>query len=260
MRNRPVGFFDSGIGGLTVVREFRRLMPRERVLYLGDTARLPYGTKSPEAVRQFAVENAVRLVERGIKALVIACSTASSVALDLLKEMLRVPVIGVTEAGGRARVFRQRKFKKIGVIGTTGTILKGQYQRLIRELQPSAEILAKPCPLFVPLVEEGLTQGPIAKMVVDHYLREFKGVEALVLGCTHYPLLKPLISNYMKGTLLVDPSEEAALEVSRRLKEEGLEAEEGDGRVEVFLTDLPPGYKDLVKRFLGEDKVEVRRI
>ncbi len=244
-----------------MVREFRRLAPSERVLYLGDTARLPYGTKSPEAVRQFAVENAVRLVERGIKALVIACSTASSVALELLKEMLRVPVIGVTEAGGRARAFRQRKFRKIGVIGTRGTILKGEYQRLVAELQPDAEIVAKPCPLFVPLVEEGITSGPIAEGVVDYYLRELKGVEALVLGCTHYPLLKDLIAEYMgEGTLLVDPSEEAALEVAKRLKEEGLEAKEGKGGVEVLLTDLPPGYMDLVRRFLGEDNVEVRRI
>ena len=260
MRDRPVGFFDSGLGGLTVVREFRKIAPSERVLYLGDTARLPYGTKSPDAVRRFAVENAVRLVERGIKALVIACSTASSVALGLLKEMLRVPVIGVTEAGGRARVFRRRQFRSVGVIGTTGTVLKGEYQRLVRELQPGARIVAKACPLFVPLVEEGITSGPIAEAVVDYYLRELRGVEALVLGCTHYPLLKPLIARYMEGTTLVDPSEEAAFEVARRLKDEGLEAQGGPGGVEVLLTDLPPGYEELVRRFLGEDKVEVKRI
>ncbi len=251
-RNRPVGFFDSGLGGLTVVREFVARAPAEDVIYLGDTARLPYGTKSARTVLRFSRENAEFLVKKGVKMVVIACSTASSIALTELRNTLEVPVLGVVEAGAGAEIFKRRNFDKIGIIGTVASMRKREYHRLVKELQPQAEIVSRPCPLFVPLVEEGMVSGSIARAVVEHYLSDLKDVQALILGCTHYPLLKPLLREYFgEDTVLIDPSEEAAAQAAAMLERMNIQKTSGQGKVHVYLTDLPPGYETLVERFVG---------
>ncbi|MGB9589889.1 MAG: glutamate racemase, partial [Candidatus Hydrothermia bacterium] len=252
MKDKPIGFFDSGLGGLTVVREFVKLAPSEDIMYLGDTARLPYGTKSAEAVIRFSLENLEFLLGKDVKMVVVACSTSASVAMEIIREKSPVPAVGVVEAGANAVVFTQRTFRKIGVIGTTASINKGEYQRLIKEKQSGAQIVARACPLFVPLVEEGMVTGPIPRAIVEYYLHDMRDTDALVLGCTHYPLLKPLLSEYMGSkTTLVDPSEEAARVLKKSLDEKDMNRTRGQGRVRVFLTDFPPGYETLVSRFLG---------
>ncbi|MEO0140974.1 MAG: glutamate racemase [candidate division WOR-3 bacterium] len=257
----PIGFFDSGLGGLTVVREFLKIAPSEDIIYLGDTARLPYGTKSEEAVKRFSLENLDFLLGKGVKVIVVACSTSASVAMDALRERSPVPVIGVVEAGARAPIFSERSFGTIGVIGTTASIKKGEYQRLVKERQPNAEVRARACPLFVPLVEEGMVMGPIPKAIVEHYLSDMRDVEVLILGCTHYPLLKPLLSDFLgAGTVLVDPSEEAARALKEYLDENDMAKKEGQGRVRVFLTDFPPGYETLVSRFLGPVPLNIEKV
>jgi len=261
MRDRPIGFFDSGLGGLTVVREFVKLAPSEDIIYLGDTARLPYGTKSAESVIRFSLENLAFLIEKEVKLVVVACSTSASVAMDRIREKSLVPAISVVEAGANAVVFSERSFRKIGIIGTTTTINKGEYQRLIRERQPSARIVARACPLLVPLVEEGMVAGPIPTAVVEYYLHDIRDADALVLGCTHYPLLKPLLSEYMgPKTVMVDPSEETARVLKERLEENNIARTKGQGRVRVFLTDFPPGYETLVSRFLGPVPLNIEKV
>ncbi len=260
-KDKPIGFFDSGLGGLTVVKEFVKLAPSEDIIYLGDTARLPYGTKSAEAVIRFSLENLDFLLEKDVKVVVVACSTSASVAMDMIRERSPVPTVGVVEAGTGAAVFSERSFNKIGITGTTASINKGEYQRLIRERQPKARIVARACPLFVPLVEEGMVTGPIPRAIVEHYLHDMRDAEALVLGCTHYPLLKPLLAEYMgPETILVDPSEEAARVLKEHLKKNDMARERGQGRVRVFLTDFPPGYETLVSRFLGPVPLNIEKV
>lgn len=261
MRDKPLGFFDSGLGGLTVVREFVKLAPREDIIYLGDTARLPYGTKSAEAVMRFSLENLDFLVEKGVKMVTIACSTSASVAMEMIRKRSPVPAVGVVEAGISAAVFSEKSFARIGVIGTTASVNKGEYQRLIKGRQPDARIIARACPLFVPLVEEGMVAGPIPEAIVEHYLGDMRGVDALVLGCTHYPVLKPLLSEYLgPETVLVDPSEEAAVVLKKTLEENSMARTRGQGRVRVFLTDFPPGYETLVSRFLGPVPLSIEKV
>jgi len=261
MRNEPVGFFDSGLGGLTVVREFVKLAPSEDIIYLGDTARLPYGTKSAESVIRFSLENLEFLAEKGVKLVVVACSTSASVAMDQVREKSPAPAVGVVEAGTSASVFSEKNFGKIGIIGTTASINKGEYQRLVKERQPGAQIVARACPLFVPLVEEGMVTGPIPMAVVEHYLHDMRDADALVLGCTHYPLLKPLLLEYLgPEATLVDPSKETARVLKERLDENDMARTKGQGRVRVFLTDFPPGYETLVSRFLGPVPLNIEKV
>ncbi|HUO51035.1 MAG TPA: glutamate racemase, partial [Gemmatimonadaceae bacterium] len=185
----PIGVFDSGLGGLTVVHELRRQLPAERLIYFGDTARVPYGPKSPDTVRRYAAEITEWLIAQGVKAVVVACNTATAHALPMLRERFPLPVIGVIEPGARAAV-RASASGRIGVIGTSGTIASGAYERAIRALRPGAEVTSRACPLFVPLVEEGWLDTPATRLVADEYLRPLAehGCDALVLGCTHYPL------------------------------------------------------------------------
>src|SRR5437763_275490 len=189
-----IGIFDSGVGGLTVLHALAETLPAERLFYLGDAGRHPYGTKSGETVARYSLENAEFLLEKGIKLLVVACNTASAVALDALRERCAVPVVGVIEPGARAAAARTRN-QRVGVIGTDATIASGAYTHALRALRPGLEIYTRPCPLLVPLAEEGWVEGPIARGVVETYLGTLRhsGIDTLVLGCTHYPLLKPLV-------------------------------------------------------------------
>jgi glutamate racemase len=253
--------FDSGIGGLTVVRALRQLLPRESIVYLGDTARLPYGTKSAETITRYALEDAGFLVARGVKLVVVACHSASSVALDELARRLEVPVMGVIQPGARAVVAATRS-NRVGVIGTRATIGAAAYERAIRAERPNVEILARPCPLFVPLAEEGWTDDAVAEAVARRYLEGLRdeGIDALLLGCTHFPLLAPVIGRVLgPGVALVDSSEATAAEAARLLEESGLAAGAGMPSLKWYLTDLHPGFGPVAARFLGEEPGEVLR-
>lgn len=251
---RSIGIFDSGVGGLTVLREIMQTLPQEDTLYFGDTARVPYGTKSPETVTRYAVEIASFLVKRDIKLLVVACNTASAVALPTLKRHLAIPVVGVIEPGAR-RAVEVSVTGRIGVIGTAGTIRSSAYTRAIKRLRPNAEVLTRACPLFVPLAEEGWIDNEVARLTAQAYLKELQEAEidTLVLGCTHYPLLKSMISDVIgTGVTLVDSAEETARTVATILAEKKLlrpPAERGNHNY--YVSDIPAGFVRVGNRFLG---------
>lgn len=261
----PIGVFDSGIGGLTVARELMRQLPAESIIYFGDTARVPYGPKSPDTVRRYSREIASYLRERGVKALVIACNTATAHALTTLQGEESMPVIGVVEPGARAAVAATRG-GTIGVIGTVGTIRSGAYERAIRALRPDARIVTRPCPLFVPLVEEGWLDHEATRLVAREYLATFatEHVDTLVLGCTHYPLLKPLIAQLLgPDVALIDSAEQTAAETRRILGSRGLLAPSGATAVRRYVaSDAPDQFLRVAERFLGApiDGVETHTI
>jgi glutamate racemase len=250
----PIGVFDSGIGGLTVARELMRQLPAEGLIYFGDTARVPYGPKSPDTVRRYSREISTYLRERGVKALVIACNTATAHALGALQAEEPIPVIGVVDPGARAAVAASRG-GKIGVIGTVGTIKSGAYERAIRALRPDARITARPAPLFVPLVEEGWLDHQATRLVAREYLEPFRadGVDTLVLGCTHYPLLKPLIADVLgPDVALIDSAEQTAAEARRVLEGKHLLANGGtEPRRRYVASDAPDQFLRMAERFLG---------
>ncbi len=258
MNESAIGVFDSGVGGLTVLKELMRRLPRERFVYLGDTARVPYGTRSPEVVVAYSMANANFLCAQQIKLLVVACNTASAAALPALSERLTLPVLGVIEPGAEAaaRVTRGR----VGVIGTPGTIASGAYQRALEWLRPGVAQAARACPLFVPLVEEGWLEGPVVELVAERYLAELVafGIDTLVLGCTHYPLLARAIGRVMGPDVrLIDSASATAAAAERLLLERGLAAtaRESEPRHRYFVTDLPERFGALAERFL-EQRVE----
>lgn len=259
----PIGVFDSGIGGLTVVRALRAEMPCEDILYFGDTARLPYGTKSVETIVRFATEDAGFLVERGVKLVVVACHSASSAALAGLERSCPVPVLGVIEPGTRALVAATRT-NRVAVIGTTLTIAAGAYERAIRALRGDVRIVAKATPLFVSLAEEGWLDNEVAELTARRYLEGIAagGVDALLLGCTHFPLLIRVISRVVgDGVKVVDSSAETARAVRELLNTRGLAAtREGRGRLEFFLSDLAPSFETVGARFLGAPLENVMRV
>jgi glutamate racemase len=252
-----IGVFDSGIGGLTVLHAIIEALPRESTVYLGDTARAPYGTKSVETVLRYSIENSEFLVEKGVKLVVVACNTSTAVALGPLSERLKVPVIGVIEPGV-LRAIKSTKNNKVGVIGTEATIHSGAYTRALKAAKPDIEVYSRACPLFVPLVEEGWTDNGVVEMTVKAYLGSLKqsGIDTLILGCTHYPLLKKAIRSYLgSGVRLVDSAEETAKEVESALKKNLLAKKTGRGAHSFFVTDAPDRFIKVGRRFLGE-KVE----
>ena len=260
MSAQPIGVFDSGIGGLTVLKELLARLSDESYVYFGDTARVPYGTKSAETVLRFSRQNVQLLLERGVKMVVVACNTASAEALPKLSEEFDVPIVGVIEPGVRAAV-RATRSGCIGVIGTAGTIRSDAYQAGIRSLKPDAAVTSRACPLFVPLAEEGWTDNEIALAVAREYLREYDGtnIDALVLGCTHYPLLKGVIGEVMgEGVRLVDSAVETAREVESILEKRGMR-ERGGGSFRIILSDTSPSFNLVARRFLGMElpKIEL---
>ncbi len=262
MNKRPIGIFDSGVGGLTVLKEVSKLLPNEDIIYLGDTARVPYGIRSSETVIRYSVECANFLYKIGIKMLVVACNTSSSVSLNSLEKQLAIPVIGVIDPGVRAAL-KATKNGKIGVIGTEATVRSGAYEKKIKEYNPSFEVLSKPCPLFVPLVEEGILEGPIADLVIERYLKELKesSIDTLILGCTHYPLLKNSIHKYMKEIKLVDSAEEVARTVKDILTEkELLNTLNKSSSIKFYVTDDPERFKKIAEIFLNNKINEIQRI
>ncbi len=252
---RPIGVFDSGLGGLTVLRSLHRRLPAENIVYFGDTARVPYGTKGAGTVQAFAWQDARFLMRLDIKLLVVACNTASAFALDALAAKLPVPVLGVIEPGV-ATALSVTRGGPIGVIGTRGTITSGRYQEgLASRLDPGL-IHARPCPLFVQLAEEGLTDHPITELACSEYLTGLRdcGVDTLILGCTHYPLLKPAIARFMgPDVALVDSAEALAASAERTLAgEDLLRVGNGVGNLTFYLSDIPWTFTEVGARFLGQ--------
>lgn len=255
MNAAPLGVFDSGIGGLTVVRALFERLPAESVIYFGDTARVPYGPKSPDTVRRYSAEILAYLLHRGVKAVVVACNTSTAHALEHLRARAPIPIVGVIEPGARAAVAASHS-GRIGVIGTAGTIASGAYERAIKALAANAAVVSQACPLFVPLVEEGWFEHPATELVAREYLQpiQSRDVDALVLGCTHYPLLKPLLHRILgPGVALIDSAEETADTVRRVLADEGLSAPAASPVVHRFVvSDDEPHFRRVGARFLGE--------
>jgi len=255
MNRAPIGIFDSGLGGLTVARAIFQRLPDDSTVYFGDTARVPYGPKSPRTVRRYSLEILRWLLDQGVKAVVVACNTSTAHALEALREVSPVPVIGVIEPGARAAV-RASRGGPIGVIGTAGTIASGAYERAIRVIAPAARVVATACPLLVPLVEEGWFDHPATELVAREYLAglQHAGVDVLVLGCTHYPLLKPLLGRVMgEGVTLIDSAEETAAAVADALVAQGLEAPAGNEPVHRFaVSDDAERFLSVGSRFVGE--------
>lgn len=255
MNRAAVGIFDSGLGGLTVAGAIFHHLPHDSTVYFGDTARVPYGPKSPETVRRYSREILDWLVGQGVKAVVVACNTSTAHALDELQRVSPVPVIGVVEPGARAAV-RASPGGHIGVIGTAGTVASGAYPRAIQHLRPDAVVVQQACPLLVPFVEEGWFDHPATELVAREYLAPLiaAGVESLVLGCTHYPLLKPLLSRVLGPRVtLIDSAEEVAAALGDALSVSGLEAPPDAKPVHRFaVSDDPARFVTVGSRFLGE--------
>ena len=250
----PIGVFDSGIGGLTVVAEIMRQLPQEGIVYFGDTARLPYGPKSNETVTQFSIQDAEFLLRHGVKAIVVACNTASSIAVGELSSRYDIPVIGVIDPGALAAV-SSTLTGKVGVIGTEGTIASGAYRAAIGKLDRDIDVVETSCPLFVPLAEEGWTDREVTLVIAHEYLTPLRdaGVDVVVLGCTHYPILKGTIGKvFGPAVRLIDSAEETAKEVAERLSGLGLSKAEGETpQHRFFVSDVPHRFKEQAERFLG---------
>lgn len=261
--NKAIGIFDSGIGGLTVLKEIIQRLPKEDTVYLGDTARVPYGTKSPETVTRYSFENTSFLLKHDIKLLVVACNTSSAISLKQIEKTLSIPVIGVLEPGAKAAL-KATKSKRIGVIGTEATIGSEAYPDAIMKLDPGIVVIGTPCPLFVPLVEEGWIDDEITLMVAERYLNPLKReeIDTLLLGCTHYPLLKDIIKKIMgDGVSLIDSAQETAIEVERILSEKRILRESSHkGSREYFVTDAPGRFINLGERLLGIHIDNVKQI
>jgi glutamate racemase len=261
--NRPIGIFDSGVGGLTVVKQFLKILPSENIIYFGDTARIPYGTKSEEIVRRFALEDSFFLLDKKVKLIVVACNTASAAAIPLLTEVLDIPVIGVIEPGAQAAA-NYSKQKKIGVIGTPATIRTCSYLKAIKNLSPDFQVLQQACPLFVPLVEEGWTEDETTYLIAKRYLHNLKenDIDTLILGCTHYPLLSTTIQKTLGPEVkLIDSGIETAKSVGQILKQKQLLADpEQVSQHYFFLSDMPYKFQEIAERFLERSIPHVETI
>ncbi len=257
---KAIGIFDSGVGGLTVLKEIAALLPAEKLVYLGDTARVPYGTKSPETVCRYALEAADFLAGLGVKMLVVACNTASAVALAALQEKHDVPVIGVIEPGAQ-RAAALTRVGRIGVIGTEGTVKSDAYARTIRSINGTLEVVSVACPLFVPLAEEGWAEHEVARLAASEYLAPISlEIDTLVLGCTHYPLLKNTLHAVLgEGVQLVDSAEETARVVARRLGDLRRPPDR-PGEVRFYVTDVPTRFERVGSAFLDRPLGDVHQV
>ena len=264
LKEAPIGIFDSGIGGLTVVKSVMNLLPNEHIIYFGDTARVPYGIKSTDTIRQYALQITDFLLKKNVKIILIACnSVAAAASSDIKMRSKHIPVLDVIEAGTRAAIARSDgKKPRIGVIGTLATIGSGAYERALHELDKGIQVFSRACPLLVPLAEEGWTNNSIATDVLKTYLSDFqsKNLDAMILGCTHYPLFKEGISKILgKEIDIVDSAESIAAMAQEHLQKKGNLAEEKDGYFDCFVSDKPQRFKMLAERFLGHkmNRVEI---
>ncbi|MGN0334238.1 MAG: glutamate racemase [Lachnospiraceae bacterium] len=266
LKEAPIGVFDSGVGGLTVAREIMRQIPQERIVYFGDTARVPYGSKSEGTLIRYTRQIIRFLKTRGVKAIVVACNTASATALEAIREEVDIPIIGVVRPGARVAVAATRN-KKIGVIGTEATINSGMYVKFIKELNPEAEVIGKACPLLCPLVEEGWLKDPVTEEVLRRYLADLQksDIDTMILGCTHYPLLRHMVGDIMgEKVTLVNPAYETAIELRALLAEKGM-ANEGNNTqfenpYEFFVSDAAEKFKNFANVILPCDVTSIKQI
>ncbi|MCP4130655.1 MAG: glutamate racemase [bacterium] len=264
MSDRPIGIFDSGVGGLTVCKAISDLLPTENIIYFGDTARFPYGTRSKETIVRYSREIANYLVYRNVKKIVIACNTASAAALDTLKSELAIPVVGVVEAGARAACSRQRG-NTIGVIGTRATVQSESYIAAIKRINPEAAVLQQQATLFVSLTEEGMTDNEIARLTAKEYINDMyqQGVRTVILGCTHFPMLKNAIHDVYPDLDLVDTGMEIALEVEDILKEKNLENKKNtgiNGDIELHASDITDTLRRLKNLFFDNKEIDITKL
>ena len=262
MVDKAIGIFDSGVGGLTVVREILRQLPDENIIYFGDTARVPYGTKSAKLVRKYAIQDARFLMSRDIKLLIVACNTVSAIGLEKLAQEVPVPIVDVIEPACKAAV-QVTENKKIGVIGTKATISSGIYPKIINKLDSAIEVISKACPLFVPLVEEGWLDEEVTKFTARRYLRELRGqIDTLIPGCTHYPLLGIVIEQELgKKTVVIDSAGAVAIRAKELLEQEGfLTHSRSKGWHRYFVSDDPESFRKMAQLFLGEETLVVKEI
>lgn len=255
MNNAPIGIFDSGVGGLTVARDIMRQLPAESIVYFGDMARVPYGSKSKDTIISFSRQIAAFLMEKNVKAIVIACNTASAFALEAVSDMVDVPVIGVIEPGARA-ANNATKSKRIGIIATEGTVKSGSYSKVLHRINPDLQVFAKACPLFVPLVEEGWLYDEITKEVADRYLYDLLSydIDTLVLGCTHYPLIRRTISKVTgDGITLINPAYETAKELEKILEADAMRADGVNVKNEYYVSDGADRFKKFAASILPSD-------
>jgi glutamate racemase len=252
--NQSIGIFDSGIGGLTVLKAIEEVLPHENLIYLGDTARVPYGNKSRETITRYSIENTQFLIQSGVKAIVVACNTASALALTELRKQFSVPIVGVIEPGAKAAL-GATKSREVGVIGTESTISSSSYSKAVQAVDPKVRVWGIACPLFVPLAEEGWTHDEITEAVAHKYLSPFlkTPIDTLILGCTHYPLLKGILGKVMgEKVTLVDSAQETAHALKELLSEKNLTRKEASRRTEtLFVTDSPARFKEVGRNFLN---------
>lgn len=264
-KTAPIGVFDSGVGGLTVAREIMRNLPKEDIVYFGDTARVPYGSKSKDNIIRYSRQIINFLQTKGVKAIVIACNTASALALDTVKDEFDIPIIGVVEPGAKAAL-QVTENKKIGVIGTEATVKSSMYEKIIQGIDSEVSVVAKACPLFVPLVEEGFKKHQVTDEIIDYYLADLKAsdIDALILGCTHYPLLRSKIREYVgENITLVNPAYETAMDLKRILQEMDMENPdiEGDhGSYSFYVSDAADKFKQFANSILPYDIETTKQI
>ncbi len=262
MNKKAIGIFDSGIGGLTVYRALKEKLPYEKIIYLGDTARVPYGTKSKDTIIKFSLQNAEFLFKKDVKIIVIACNTSSSYALKSLQNSYSIPIVGVIEPGSEAAVNCSNK--KVGIIGTYATINSKSYEKAIKEKNKKLKIYSTPCPLFVPLVEEGWIEHEVTEMIAREYLNPLKseGIDSLVLGCTHYPVLKNVIKRVMGNKVkIIDSASTVSEKVFDILTNLGWLNERNNNKEdEFYVTDSPDRFKKVGEFFLGKKINQVRKI
>jgi len=253
MNNNPIGIFDSGLGGLTVVKAIRNLLPNESVIYLGDTARVPYGNKSQKTIKKYSFQIVDFLIENGAKIIIIACNTASALAIEDVKKYIEIPVIGVIDPGVETAINSTRN-KQIGVIGTTATIRSMEYEKKIKATDPSINVVSQSCPLFVPLVEEGWIDGTIAEDIAKIYLQPIisENIDTLILGCTHYPLLKPLLQSQLGNKIkIIDSAYPVANKIEELITSTKIQSKKNlKGTLSCFTTDLLSQFESIAKRFL----------
>ncbi len=250
--NAPIGVFDSGVGGLTVAREIIRQLPNESIVYFGDTARVPYGSKSKDTIIRFSRQIVRFLRTKNVKAIVVACNTASAFALDTIEAELDIPVIGVVKPGAHAAI-DSTKNKRIGVIGTEGTIKSELYTEFINGLDPEIKVIGKACPLFCPLVEEGMLHDPVTDEIASRYLSELKAqnIDSLILGCTHYPLLRSTVGKIMGPDVnLVNPAYETAISLDKLLIDNGIKAGDVEPTYEFFVSDAADKFKEFANSIM----------
>lgn len=263
MDDRAIGVFDSGIGGLTVVKEIMKILPNEDIIYFGDTARVPYGNKSTETITKFSFQNTRFLISKDVKAIVVACNTASALSLERLQREFAIPIIGVIEPGAEMAVSTTLN-NRIGIIGTEGTIGSKAYEKAIKKLNSNAQLFGYPCPLFVPIVEEGWADTEISYLIAQEYLKPLKklDIDTLVMGCTHYPLLTDVVGRVMgKNVKLVNPAEATAIKLKNILHENHIESSKNKEAIyQYYVSDNPGRFSRVGGNFLNSDITEIIKV